>query len=60
MGVDMGEFRVQVNTDNAAFEEPGFELARILREVADRLESGSVAGNVRDINGNSVGSFELD
>ena len=57
----MSEFRVLIKTDNAAFEDARYsETARILREVADRLEDGGDAGNVRDINGNPVGHFGFD
>lgn len=50
-------FDLHVETDNAAFEDPAAETARILREVADRLENGSTEGAIADINGNRVGSF---
>lgn len=58
------QFRLQIACDNAAFEDEGTatELARILRDVARRIESGEDCGsfvNVRDINGNVVGSFAL-
>lgn len=46
---------------NAAFEDaPATEVARILREVAKRLEDGDYPdGNVpvRDVNGNKCGFF---
>ncbi|MFJ6010228.1 hypothetical protein ACIQHZ_31585 [Streptomyces halstedii] len=48
---------------NAAFVEgeqggPEWEVARILRVVADRIESGPLgAGTLRDINGNTVGKY---
>lgn len=35
------------------------ECARILRDVAEQLESGYRAGREYDINGNSVCKFEL-
>lgn len=55
---------IEINMDNAAFEEvPGVELARILRELAGRLdESGEVEPgyrNLRDINGNGVGFCQI-
>lgn len=56
---------VTIETGNAAFhddesgEPSGHEAARILRELADRLEAGATDGKVRDYNGNTVGSFEL-
>ena len=58
------QFRLTINTDNAAFEgqyqgdDHRFEVARILRDVADRLQRGedfSFFETLRDINGNDVG-----
>lgn len=57
------QFRLHVACDNAAFEDGmASELARILRDVAKRLERGEDCGswtNVRDSNGNTVGAFAL-
>lgn len=55
-------FKLTIETDNAAFQdgEPAFEVARILREVADAMENGTNEGPVRDVNGNRVGTFTLD
>lgn len=52
-----------INMDNAAFENPS-ELARILRELADKIESneGVSSGDklvARDINGNTVGTLTI-
>lgn len=57
-------FTLKIETDNAAFGDGNitderYELARILREVAKRLESGEDSGAVRDVNGNKVGQFSL-
>lgn len=61
-------FRLTIETDNAAFEDtmeigrgPAWEIARILREVATRIDAGDIgkARDIRDINGNVVGQFEL-
>lgn len=64
-------FILMVNCDNAVFtgddETPteasaAPELARILREVATRLEDGDTYGGYRtvfDVNGNDVGRFAL-
>lgn len=60
-------FQLTIETDNAAFCGPDgeidelakqTELARILRDTADRLMNGQDDGFVRDVNGNEVGSFE--
>lgn len=58
------QFKLGINLSNAAFESP-YELARILRELADRIEDQSsfddCLGNVsiRDINGNYVGMMTI-
>ena len=55
--------RITINMDNAAFEDLlGSELARILRDLADRIEDGDLADRIvlRDYNGNTVGQFEID
>ena len=55
------QFTLAIDTDNAAFDEGGgAEIARILREVAERIERGDVSGSARDINGNTVCHFEWD
>jgi hypothetical protein len=49
------------SNNNAAFaDQPATEVARIMREVAKRLEDGDYPdGNVplRDVNGNKCGFF---
>jgi hypothetical protein len=53
-------FTIDISTGNGAFDDDaGAEVARILRDVADRIERGTATGKVFDINGNRVGSFEL-
>ena len=56
-------FRLQVRTDSAAFEDdPAPELARILRDVAGRIEAGQDIGHyltIHDVNGNPVGQYAL-
>ena len=55
---------VTIETDNAAFDldaggSPSWELARILRQLADRIESDGPPGRelyrLQDANGNTVG-----
>jgi hypothetical protein len=58
------KFEVQIATDNAAFEEGcGYEVARILRELADRVEESELRNGdllrLRDVNGNRVGYATL-
>lgn len=55
-------FILKFDTDSDAFaDDPTIEIARILRHVADRVESGEDCGRyltVFDINGNDVGRFK--
>lgn len=59
----MQTFSLHLSTDNAAFggEDgfgPGYEVARILRDLAFRVETGLYPDEIlrlRDTNGNRVG-----
>ncbi len=60
------KLKLEIVADNAAFEEAlGFELARILREAANRLElavwdvPGPIGMVLRDVNGNTVGQLTV-
>jgi hypothetical protein len=54
-------FKLEAATDNEAFQsDPRHEMARILRAVADSLESGREGGHCLDLNGNRVGSWDLE
>lgn len=55
-------FELAFETENAAFADGNLaqETARILREVADRVEKFGFATHeqtIRDINGNTVGAY---
>ena len=53
--------KIEIKTDNAAFTEcPQDECARILRDIAEKMEIGCVDGVCIDYNGNRVGSWELE
>ncbi len=54
-------FEIYINSDNAAFaDDPGPELARILRKEADKLEDWcECSETLYDINGNAVGTTLL-
>lgn len=61
-------FRARIVTGGAAFHseekemdnyERNAEVARILRDVADRIESGEEYGTCMDINGNAVGDWKI-
>ena len=57
-------FKLEIDRGNAAFRDgnDAYELARILRKLADRLEAGDTqcAGTVglHDYNGNRVGKAD--
>jgi hypothetical protein len=58
----MAKFKVEIDTDNAAFEDDlGTEIARILTGVirdCGQLSHGHyVTQSLRDTNGNRVGKF---
>ncbi len=58
------EIKVNIRTENAVFKEcPEMEVARILRRLAGELETVTMevgdGGWLRDINGNTVGAFEV-
>jgi hypothetical protein len=73
----MAAFKMFINCDNDAFGEVTYdklgrkwrdqiwrvEIARILREIADRVEfkgeGGGFYETIRDINGNDCGRFSL-
>ena len=50
---------ITIETDNAAFSDKAHEVARILRELARRIENRGIdnISKVMDSNGNSVGTF---
>ena len=54
-------FRLDItDMDDAAMDEsPREEVARLLRQTAKRVENGSDYGYLRDINGNTVGHWDL-
>lgn len=57
------QFRLTLNCDNDAFAfEKQDYIARLLRDVADRLEEGDSCNtwcDIRDVDGNTVGQFAL-
>jgi hypothetical protein len=54
--------RIEIDkTSNDAFREDARgEAARILRHLADRVESGADPRNIYDLNGNVVGKMSSD
>lgn len=57
----MTHMHVHIEMDNADFDEnPQNELARIFRDLAERMESGiSDVTFIRDQNGNRIGQAEF-
>lgn len=55
------KFTLTINMDNAAFDgAPRYEVRRILGHVRDDVSTvGKVEGRVRDVNGNTVGRWEI-
>lgn len=53
--------RLEIDGSGAAFDaRPATELARLLRETADRIaDDGDSEGVLRDINGNYVGEWRV-
>ncbi len=55
------KFTMEVEMDNAAFDRgDGRELSRILRLIENKLCAGETSGKCMDLNGNKVGSWEID
>lgn len=53
-------FSLGIKLDDAALAALGsFELSRLLHLVAARIERGETDGKIKDINGNTVGIFEI-
>lgn len=56
---------IEINCDNAAFDNGSEELGRILRRVSDRLKRGAIDLSLNntealmDVNGNKVGSLQV-
>lgn len=57
------QFTLQMTCDNDAFQDDqNAEIVRILRSIADRIESGdqyNTFRNIHDSDGNIVGVFAL-
>lgn len=56
----LNRFQCEIRTDNAAFEDDAYEVARMLRAIADKLDAGTRGGPLHDANGNRVGRFDLE
>lgn len=59
--------KIEIKTDNAAFSEDElltiegrYEVARLLRDVAMKIENFHESGKIMDVNGNCCGEWSLD
>lgn len=51
-------FKIEFETDNSAFEDGGsYEVARVLKDIADAVESGITHDCIMDYNGNVIGAW---
>ena len=51
---------IELETENAAFEDGSGEAARLVQVVADRFAAGQRGGRLMDINGNRIGTWEAE
>ena len=58
----MEKLTISIRTGNAASEGENlnYELARILKELAERIENGRIPDSLLDINGNIVGNITVE
>ena len=51
---------ITFETENAAFEGDKLrEIAKMVRQVAEKIEAGRDSGKIMDVNGNSIGTFDV-
>lgn len=54
------KMKIEFTTDNAAFNtNKNFEIARILKDIAYKIEEGYREGVIVDIDGNKIGEFKI-
>jgi len=52
--------KIEFSTDNAAFdEEPQEEMGDIIHNISKKVREGIVEGSIKDINGNTIGHWEV-
>lgn len=52
--------KIEFNTSGAAFDDYGdTEVERILEEIIAKVKGGRTEGKILDINGNTIGKWEL-
>jgi len=50
---------IEINLDNSAYDNIGWELGENLQNVIDRIGSGITDGTIYDVNGNRTGYFNI-
>lgn len=55
----MERINISIETTNSAFYDSNYELARILRDLAEKFEGGITPNKIKDINGNVVGQVDV-
>ena len=53
------KIEIDIDTENAAFDNMESELLDILTTVIQKVSSGNNSGRCMDSNGNSVGNFKV-
>jgi len=48
---------IEINTENAAFDDNENELMEIFEKIQEKLDQGNMKGKVLDSNGNSVANY---
>lgn len=58
----MANVTIKFNTDNAAFEDYGYEaeVKQVLAQVAEMIANGGTEGRMYDTNGNCVGTYTVE
>ena len=49
------QLKIEIDLDNAAYENVGWELGENLQAIIDRLGIGAKSGTIHDTNGNKTG-----
>ena len=52
-------FKLNINLDNSAYDNVGWELGENLQAVIDHIGTGANSGTVKDSNGNTTGYWMI-
>ena len=55
-------FKLKFRMGNSAFDDGNkeYEVARILKEIAEKVENGRTEGSIMDYNGNNIGEWIIE